>query len=361
MSTSNKSTGASGHLAVQGGRLTLASGNGTNIEFAPSQSAGTSPQDLYSGNYTKFAEMGFETGTTGAELKITNGGSSGAGTVGNVALTINRNDISDGGSNVTVANGNSGTNVFRKGAASLPADTLSFSGATPSGLTDGAPITLASFTGAFGTAYNGTTVFAKLLTATGVGLYPTASDAINNTNGLDRGPYENSFGFTAVAGAAGTVEYFVASDVEDRDWQFRLDEQSQDLELKTVDKDSTSTSVITFKENQILQKQNVRTQVTDFTTTTAGNTVALSSTNLNASKLTIATSGAGTVTIDAAGLGVADTGGHWHMEITNSSGAAQTVATSNAVTNVSQSVADSAKILLRFWTVGTNVYADYIT
>ena len=361
MSTSNKNTGASGHMAIQGGRLTLSSGNDTTIDFVPAQSSGTTPSSLYQGDYAKFAELGYNSGTTGSKLKITNGGSSGAGVVGDVVLNINRNDISDGGANTTVQNGNSGANIFRKGLSGLPADTISFSGSVPSGLSDGDPMIISGFSSTFGTAYNGTVVFAKIVTATGVSLFPTAADAIAGTNGLDNGPYPFGSGFADLAGATGSVEFTLAPSVTDRDWQFILAEQSNDLELKTIDDSSTSTSVVVYKENQILQKQNVRTQITDFTTTTSGNTVSLTSTTLNASKLDIATSGAGTVTIDVAALGVADTGGQWHMEITNSSGAAQTVATTNAVTNVSQSVADSAKILLRFYTVGTTVYADFIT
>ena len=352
-------------MSFEKGNLILASGlnagSQESVHFAPGRGVTNNPATVYDFNAGATGTAGWASinyknvgGNTGSELSVNNGGSSGAGNVGDMTVSVHRKDNSYSG-NIIVAPGAGGAYPSQSG---MPGDLYT----TPSGsplrsIATGTAVTIQGQTDSLLTPLNGTVAYAKVYYGAYVVLFTDPGTAdVDAISLLAAG------GSSGAATASVTFEYASssASGVTDRKWELDLAEQSEALVIKTTNAVPSTSSVMTFKESEILANKQMRSDITDKGTTfVSGNTIALGATDLNTITAGITTSGAGTVTVDVSALGVAATGGIWKVEITNSSGAAQTIATSNAVTNVSQSVANGGKILLVLHSVGTTVYAGY--
>ena len=350
-------------MSFEKGNLILASGlnNGAqeSVHFAPGRSVTNNPANAYDFNTgatgtTGWASINYENvgGQTGAELSVNNGGSLGAGTVGDMAVSMHRNDNSYSANVTSTANSNG--LIYNGTGSGLTADIFVFTNNPPlTTLPDATPVTAAGFTGYFA-PINGQVLYTQKVFG---GQYILLYEDVSLTIPVKYIP--SGVGYTQ---DPGSLEYTVSatSGVTDRKWKLELAEQSEDLVIKTTSAVPTTSTVMTFKESEILANKQMRSDITNKGTAfVSGDTITLGTADLNTITAGIATSGAGTITVDVAALGVAATGGIWKVEVTNSSGAAQTIATSNAVTNVSQSVADGGKILLVLHSVGTTVYAGY--
>ena len=277
-------------MAYKGGDLILASGKpngGTQkpVIFAPAQQGGTAPASNYSGDYAQWGTVNYadESGETGAKLTVTNGGSSGAGTVGNIELSVFRNDVTNGGSNVSVANqyNNISTNMWNPigAGAAVGRDILLFgsylSSVDLTGLSDGQIATFDNYTGDVGTEINGNSYYVKIYTYSGSPYFGQYGIELYTDSGLTT-PYA----FTAASGnyGAGTMEWTVAPSVTDREYKFNLAEQSEKLEFNTVTNSTTTTLVeysdaITDFKNRVKLQNLTTTQINALTGMTRGETV----------------------------------------------------------------------------------------
>jgi len=259
--TSDKSLGADTIISYQSGELVLASGktNGgshESIVFAPAQQGGITPASNYSGNYAQWSTVNYaDTATSsGSKLTITNGGSSGAGTVGDMELGVFRNDITNGGTTVSAESSytlGTGTNFYTNlSAYGSDAPTILFgqynNQVDLTGLVSGQLATFDNFTGDLGTEINGNSYYVKLTAQSGpsfygqwlIGLFTTSALTTGITLTSANGNYD----------PAGTMEWTQAAEVTDREFKFRLSEQEEKLELITIDATPTTTSLIEFTE-----------------------------------------------------------------------------------------------------------------
>jgi hypothetical protein len=239
--TSNKSDGADVYLAYRAGKLTLASKGGVDqsVTFAPAEINGTAPNSSYSGDYQTWANVNYAniSATSGSKFTVTNGGSTVAGEVGDLQVSIHRYDSTNGGGNVSFDNNYfpgfpnvyaGGTYPFQGGADMLLFGRADGSRTLP-GLSDGDAIIVDNYTGGFGSTVNGNVFYAKLSPFAGsftadkaVLLYQDAGLTTPYASGSSTGAY----------GTSGTVEYFQASDISDFNYTWDLPEQSETLSLK---------------------------------------------------------------------------------------------------------------------------------
>ena len=282
-------------LSYKEGELLLGSNSSKPITFAPAYNGSArDPDDAYTGNYTTWANVNYSnTGASkGAKLSVTNGGSDGVGVVGDLEIGVFRNDITDGGSNVTVANNYySGSSNYYTAISVNAGPTLIFGalfGTTVdlTGLNDGDQATFDNYTGTLGTEINGNTYYVKVLTGPpisnplyanyGIGLYDDAALTTPTTLTSSTGDY----------GSSGTIEYTGLPSVTDREYKFKLEEQSEKLQLVTVDATPTSTTLIEYSEaitdfkNRVKLKSHTSAEILALTGMTAGEMVYNSTDNL---------------------------------------------------------------------------------
>jgi hypothetical protein len=230
------------YLSYKGGELFLGGGNSQPVTLAPAYNgSAANPSLAYPSSATKWAEANYAdtSTTTGAKFSVTNGGSVGGGNVGDMELSLKRNDNSS-----TVAN---------------PVAIL-YNGGIAYGPWNG--LILASFTGYSNTlSGKSATISASGTISAGVGnetalggntytlisafsdsyfLYAGASPvsyaSIGGTSSSNYVP--QSLGMTAT-----TV---VSSGVTAKEWKFNLAEQSDDLLLQ-----SDSTTVMHFTDQRV--------------------------------------------------------------------------------------------------------------
>jgi hypothetical protein len=274
--TASKDEGADIYLAYKEGALILGSkGAATQpIIFAPTQHSSNAPHNAYAGNYAQWAQINYSnvSAPSGSKLTVTNGGSSDAGSVGDLELALFRDDVTNGGSNVTAtSNYVIGANFYNpfygQGYAAVLMGQYN-NQVDLTGLNDGDPFTPSGWTGALGTEINGNTYYAKVTTLpTGspffgqysVGFYDDAALTTPTTLSTSNGNY----------GGSGTIEWTQAPAVTDREYKFRLQEQSENLEFVTIDSASSETTLMTYSDNAI------STNVTLNATTVDADTVNL--------------------------------------------------------------------------------------
>jgi hypothetical protein len=161
---------------------------------------------------------------SGSLLSITNGAAYGAGTVGDMAFTLNRLDNSFN-ANTTITAVTTVANFIPVGISPRPADALRFpTGETFAGYTNGDAILFTGFTGTTGDFLNGNVFYAS---TTSLGGFPTLYLYTDSglTTPLLTGIFGNQFA------GAGTGEYtqFINSGVTAKLWDFTLPEQSNNL------------------------------------------------------------------------------------------------------------------------------------
>ena len=282
-------------LSYKEGELLLGSNSSKPITFAPAYNGSArDPDDAYTGNYTTWANVNYSnTGAAkGAKLSVTNGGSDGVGVVGDLEIGVFRNDITDGGSNVTVANNYYSTSSNYYSSISVNAGPTLIFGALfgtqvdLTGLNDGDQATFDNYTGTLGGEINGNTYYVKVLTGPpisnplyanyGIGLYDDAALTTPTTLTSSTGIY----------GSSGTIEYTGLPSVTDREYKFKLEEQSEKLQFVTVDATPTSTTLIEYSEaitdfkNRVKLKSHTSAEILALTGMTAGEMVYNSTDNL---------------------------------------------------------------------------------
>ena len=248
--TSNGNT-TDTYLAYKKGDLLLGSANSKPVTIAPAYGQnGTTPEQAYTGNYPTWANVNYaNTGAaSGAKLQVTNGGSQGIGIVGDMELSVHRNDVTGGGSNTSVTNSYTfGSNYYNNlqlgGFPDKSAFIFGNTGGSDidlAGLTSGDQVTFNNYTGALGTEVNGNSyyVLVRPYAYTGfspgtfyaqylIALYTDATLSTPLQLATSSGAY----------GTAGTMEWFVAPSVTDREFKFQLPEQSDNLILKNNNAD----------------------------------------------------------------------------------------------------------------------------
>jgi hypothetical protein len=290
--TADKNAGADIILAYKAGQLILApgktnAGNHESIIFTPAQQGGITPSGTYSGNYAQWGTINYANvaGETGSKITVTNGGSSGVGVVGDLELSVFRNDVTDGGSNVSVANeynaiGNnyySNLSGYGSDAPTLMFGTYAVS-VDLSGLVSGQIATFDDYTGTLGTEINGNAYYVKLTALSGAPFYGQYLIGLFTDAGLS----SPVTGLTATSPGnygAGTMEWTAPPTVTDRSYTFRLQEQEEKLELITVNAADATTSLVEFTEarteftNSLKLKNYTTTQINALTGMEAGDVV----------------------------------------------------------------------------------------
>lgn len=259
-STSNHSSGSDVFVAYKHGELILSSGknsaeNHKTVSIAPTQQPGNNPQSAFGTNYTKWAEFNYEdlSADTGSELIITNGGSTGAGTVGNMSMGLKRNDVSGSATiNIPLVLSGQYWNALGGGAnevwlqfptsqgigSSLNGVAFTFGGTGTNGVVgSGNESNLPSST---------TYYFDYIFTFGGNDAYAVMTDSgltthLSYTSIGGSDPGSNNY----APQTALTATYSVTSGVTEKEWTFSMAEQSDDLVLK-----GNTTSVATFTSNR---------------------------------------------------------------------------------------------------------------
>ena len=282
-STSQASSGANPdtYLAYKSGELFLGGGNSNPVTIAPaSQTSGSGPQGAYAGAPTTWANVNYSnTGaSTGAKVSVTNGGSLGAGTVGDMDFSIRRVD------NSSVTNGNL-SSIF-SGSLITPywADRILVAGASgvgTGGTLGGETITM-SPSGTITASSSGNE------TALGGNSYDLSYAGFNGSAGggayflLSGGSIVtfSSIGGTDPGAVSTTqtvpsyLEINIASGVTAKEWTFSLEEQSNNLKLQ-----SETVTKVEFTDNETIFSNRVRfenldtTAINALTGMSAGDTV----------------------------------------------------------------------------------------
>ena len=222
-------------MSFEKGTLILASGikDGAqeSVTFAPGVGVTNNPANVYDFNAgatgtAGWASINYENigGQSGAELSVNNGGSLGAGTVGDMSIGVHRKDNSYSGNISSTAN--SGGLVYNGTGSGLTADIFVFTNNPPLiNLPDATPVTASGFTGYFA-PINGQVLYTQKVFG---GQYILFWEDSSLTIPVKYIPSGVSF-----TQDAGSFEYTVSesSGVTDKEWTFSLAEQSEDLVLK---------------------------------------------------------------------------------------------------------------------------------
>ena len=248
--TSNGNT-TDTYLAYKKGDLLLGSANSKPVTIAPAYGQnGTTPEQAYTGNYPTWANVNYaNTGAaSGAKLQVTNGGSQGIGIVGDMELSVHRNDVTGGGSNTSVTNSYTfGSNYYNNlqlgGFPDKSAFIFGNTGGSDidlAGLTSGDQVTFNNYTGALGTEVNGNSYYVLVRPYAYTGFSPGTFYAQYLIALYTDATLSTPLQLTTSSGAygtAGTMEWFVAPSVTDREFKFQLPEQSDNLILKNNNAD----------------------------------------------------------------------------------------------------------------------------
>ena len=232
-------------LSYEAGELILTSGQPSNsqanIQFAPAVQVGSNPQDAYdfSSDAAASGSHGWATvnysnvsGTSGAEISINNGMSVGAGTVGDMKLSLHRKD------NSYTANTVVATNVFYTAAAGgLGTDLIQITSPSPFPVGAGNAYLFSGITDSNWTFLNGN-VYSFSNSVYG--------DAIKEIREI--GGAAVTQGGASGGGITGQYEFVdtVSSGVTDKTWALELAEQSEDLVLS-----SNNVTKVTFSDNKL--------------------------------------------------------------------------------------------------------------
>jgi hypothetical protein len=248
MAATSTGTNPDTYLSYKGGELILGGGNSQPVTLAPAYNgSGNNPNLAYSSSVTKWAEANYASGTSGAKFSVTNGGSVGGGNVGDMELSLKRNDNSS-----TVANP---ITVLYSGSFASRAGSIiaSFSGYSNSlngkSATFSAPSTITtSSTGNESALGNNTYT-----------LYHYFGDSYLIYSGATEITYVGIGGtdpFAAITQTGGaTATTVVSSGVTAKEWKFNLAEQSDDLLLQ-----SDGTTKVEFTTNETIFSNRVRFQ-----------------------------------------------------------------------------------------------------
>ena len=176
----------------------------------------------------------------GSKLSVVQG--TNTGTVGNIALSINRDYIAGS----TTLNIDAAPGIFNGSQAGVAADTIVvsvFNTTTFNSIeTDGTQVTIAGVTGTASGSINGGTWYVKTIASedpfgdgTAVYLY---TDAATTTRAS-----ASAIGLTGFTTGGGTIEYTVTGTAA-KEWEFELEQSQGDLKLKSDD-----TTKVTFGES----------------------------------------------------------------------------------------------------------------
>ena len=283
-STSN-GTSADTYLAYKKGEIFLGSGGDKKpITFLPAQqTTGTDPQGAYAGNDTIWANVNYAdtSAPSGSQFSITNGASTGAGTVGDMNLSMKRLDNSSNQANAISA---------------------IFSGALVTSFwADRIILALPSSVGTSLDGLNGTMSASGTITASGSGNETALG---GNTYELDfafnGGTYQGYFiksggsivTYTSIGGtdpnssttqtSSPTITTVVSSGVTAKEWKFSLEEQSSNLKLV-----ADSTTKVEFTDNESIFSNRVRFQNLDTTAINALSGMAAGDTVFNTTETTL--------------------------------------------------------------------------
>ena len=255
------------YLSYKEGEVFIGS-NSTNkkpITFLPAaQVTGTRPQEAYIGGDTRWAEINYAdtSAGSGAKFTINNGGSVDAGTVGDMQMSLKRLDNS---SNLTtdIESILDGTVL---GLSNQPLVMLD-SALSPGNTLDGIVATM-SASGTFtdsssgnesalgGNQYTLNYVFTS--GSTGNHGYRLSTGGAAPISGGGSGtvvtyttlggssPYINAGDFNTIQTTPSTVTTVVSSGVTAKEWTFDLEEQSEDLKIK-----SDGTTVMHFTDERV--------------------------------------------------------------------------------------------------------------
>jgi hypothetical protein len=244
VATSNYSdtTSRDPFLSYEAGELILTSGQPSNsqanIQFAPTVQIGANPQNAYdfSSDAASDGSHGWATinysnvsATSGAEISINNGMSTGAGTVGDMKLSLHRKDNSYSANSVVA------TGVFYTAAdGGTLTDLIQVSPSVPEGA--GNAYTFSGITDSDWSFLNGNTYsFSSYFGMASIREIRQIGGGAVAQGGASKG------------GVTGQYEYVdtVASGVTDKTWALTLAEQSENLTLT-----ANTTTQITFTDTE---------------------------------------------------------------------------------------------------------------
>ena len=243
-------------ISYEKGNLILAGGNVAgvtqNITFAPAkraQGSGADPAGTYDFVGGPNSSQAFGTvnyadtsANSGAEIKINNGGSLGAGTVGDMKMSIHRKDNSYALANtsVTITGFFTAATISSYSGGAFNTDTVGVS--TGSGaLPRGVPVTFSGITNSNWTYLNGNTY----VLAASIGFLGAGYSGITQVSG--GGNVQQGGADVEPLSGGGVYEYAnsQASGVTDKEWSLTLAEQSEDLVLK-----GNTTTQVTFTDSR---------------------------------------------------------------------------------------------------------------
>ena len=238
------------YLSYKSGELFLGGGNNKPVTFAPAYNgSATSPQNAYAVSPTKWAEANYaDTGTTaGAKFSVTNGGSAGAGTVGDMQLSLNRLDN-------TESTPHDLATIFSGSVISQPSDwiCIRFTSAGTGGSFNNQVLTMS----ASGTITVSGTGNESALGGNQYGLTYLGFDVgggaylLRDTNISGIITYSSLGGTSPNASITqttpSTMSVIVSSGVTAKEWKFNLEEQSDDLLIQ-----SDGTTVMHFTDQRV--------------------------------------------------------------------------------------------------------------
>ena len=282
MGATSDGLNADTYLSYKGGELFLAGGNSKSVTLAPAHNGSAqSPQNAYIGAPTKWAEANYAntSASSGAKFSVTNGGSTGAGTVGDMQLSFNRQDnagqfaftlsrmLSSGYFNGFT----DATRIFvgisdSQNMGNIVGQSVEISGVTSSAAGNEA-------------ALNGTTKYAGTFFNNGGYDYHELYDDEELTTPTTYASIGGTAGANFTTGGAFTTA--ISSGVTAKEWTFDLEEQSDILKIKD---DGTTvvefTNNITDFSNRVKFKNHTSTEILALTGMTAGEVVYNSTDNL---------------------------------------------------------------------------------
>jgi len=282
------------YLAFKSGELYLTGSNSNPVTFAPAQSvSGFRPELAYDGSTTTWANINYaNTGTNaGAKFTVTNGDSVDAGVVGDMQMSLKRNDNS---SNLVTP-----VRSILSGSASpaLEGGKIVFTftddgsiGSTLNGLaaTVSAPSTIdesiyngGPFFGSGNETALGNNVYdlSFAFTSAGVAFYYILSGG-SRVGYTDIGGSDPYYFVTQTSGM--TVTTVVSSGVTAKEWKFNLEEQSDNLLLQ-----SDSVTKVEFTTDETIFSNRVRFQNLDTTAINALTGMSAGDTVYNTTEATL--------------------------------------------------------------------------
>ena len=299
-STSSVSGNPDTYLAYKGGELFLGAGNSKSITLAPAaQVTGARPEEAYIGGDTVWANINYaNTGSSsGSKITVNNGGSVGAGTVGDMQLSLKRVDnssnlttniesILDG---VVISSGLYNRPFLMLNSALSPANTLDGVLATIS-----ASGTITASSTGNETALGGNQYYLNYLFTSGAtgnhGYYLTTGAPVGGggtvvtyTSLGGASPYVSGSGdFNTIQTTPSTTTTVVSSGVTAKEWKLNVAEQSNNLALQ-----SESVTKVEFTDNESIFSNRVRFQNLDTTAINALTGMAAGDTVYNTTEATL--------------------------------------------------------------------------